>query len=619
MCETSERVSRRIEDYALIGDTTTAALVGSNGSIDWFCAPRFDSPAAFAALVGDEGNGCWRVAPADEAATSTRAYRDGSLVLDTTFVSRDGSVRLTDCMLLETPAPRIRRIVEGISGSVAMHMEYVVRFDYGSIVPWVRRTDDGILAIAGPDALLLASDVEVRPDGMRHVADFGIRAGERITFELTYFSSYDEAPPARLPDGEMEKTEKLWRAWAAQCTYDGPWKDVVLRSLMVLHALTYPPTGGIVAAVTTSLPERLGGARNWDYRYCWLRDATFTLYALLCGGYVEAALAWRAWLLRAVAGDPMDLQIVYGLRGTRRMPESELPWLGGYERSQPVRIGNEAHGQFQLDVYGEVIDLLYSSHRFGIAHSDDEWALVKAIVDVVERRWREPDRGLWEIRGEPQHFTHSKVMAWVALDRAVSAIENFGREGPLERWREVRDEIHAEVCERAYDTERETFAQAYGSSALDASTLLIPLVGFLPPDDPRVRGTVAAIERHLMRDGFVFRYTQGAGGTDDGLPPGEGAFLACSFWLVDNYTLAGRRDEAETLYERLVGLCNDVGLLAEEYDPVAKRQLGNVPQAFSHVGLINAGFNLWHAQRPAEHRSDDAGLVTGSASRALSG
>jgi len=599
-------MSRRIEDYALIGDTTTAALVGADGSLDWLCLPRFDSPAAFAALLGDEENGCWRIAPADAAATSTRAYRDASFVLDTIFETAAGRVRLTDCMLLGGANPRVRRIVEGLAGSVAMRMAYAVRFDYGRIVPWARRIDEGLIAVAGPDALLLSADVELQPDGLRHVADFTVEANERVVFELTYFASYDAMPAARLPDDEVAKTEETWRGWAAQCTYEGPCKSVVLRSLMTLLALSYPPTGGIVAAVTTSLPEELGGSRNWDYRYCWLRDATFALYALLGGGYIDTALAWRAWLLRAIAGDPMELQIVYGLRGTRRINEWEVPWLAGYEGAKPVRIGNGAHDQFQLDVYGEIVDLLFVAQRFGIAYDDDVWALIVQIVGVVEQRWSEPDRGLWEVRGEPQHFTHSKVMAWVALDRAIASVELHGRAGPVERWRATRDAIHAEVCARAYDATRGTFTQAYGSSALDASTLLIPLVGFLPIDDDRVRGTVAAIERDLVRDGLVYRYTQGGGGTDDGLPPGEGAFLACSFWLVDNYTLAGRRDEAEAMFERLAALCNDVGLLSEEYDPQAKRQVGNVPQAFSHVGLINSGFNLWHVDKPAEHRAANA-------------
>ena len=599
-------MTARIEDYALIGDARTAALVGSNGSIDWFCAPRFDAPACFAALLGDAENGAWRIAPADESATSSRAYRDGTLVLETTFATATGTVRLTDCMLLGSPAPRVRRVVEGISGSVAMAMDYAVRFDYGSIVPWVRQVDAGLLAVAGPDALLLSSDVELVAAGLRHGATFAASSGDRFVFELAYYASFEDAPVPRLPESELERTADVWREWAGRCEYDGPCKELVLRSLLTLGALTFTPTGGIVAAVTTSLPEQLGGVRNWDYRYCWLRDATLTLYALLSGGYTQAADAWRDWLLRAVAGNPSDLQIVYSVRGARRLPEIELPWLAGFADSKPVRIGNEAHGQFQLDVYGEVVDLLYTSHRFGVRNTADEWALVRAIVGVVEERWREPDRGIWEIRGDPQHFTYSKVMAWVALDRAVRAVEDFAFDGPIERWRATRDAIHADVCARAYDPVRGTFTQSYGSKSLDASTLLLPIVGFLPPEDERVRGTVTAIERDLLRDGLVYRYSMGPGETPDGLPPGENAFLACSFWLVDNYAIGGRREEAETLYARLVGLCNDVGLLAEEYDPRAGRQMGNFPQAFSHVALINSGFNLWHSSRPATERAATA-------------
>jgi GH15 family glucan-1,4-alpha-glucosidase len=593
-----------IEDYALIGDTRTAALVGRDGSIDWFCVPRFDGPACFAALVGTAENGRFSIAPRDASAVATRAYRDGSFVLDTTFETSDGRVVLTDYMPLGTSEPRIVRTVSGLSGAVAMRVDYAVRFDYGSVVPWVRRVEGGLLAVGGPDALLLSSEVELEAEGMRHVAEFTVSAGESVTFELVYFPSYEATPAARVEGGVFAETEAGWAAWADACAYDGPHRALVLRSLLVLRALTYAPTGGIVAAVTTSLPEELGGTRNWDYRYCWLRDATFTLYALMAGGSVDAANAWRSWLLRAVAGSPSDLQIVYSLRGMRRIPETELPWLAGYEGARPVRIGNDARGQFQLDVYGEVIVFLYASHRFGAEHSEDDWALASSIVQAVEKRWREPDRGLWEIRGEPRHFTHSKMMAWAALDRAVRAIEEFGLDGPLDRWRTVRDEIHADVCARGFDSERQTFVQSYDSRELDASTLLMPLVGFLPHDDPRVRGTVAAIERELVRDGLVLRYSQTTGQeTFDGLPPGEGAFLACSFWLVDCFTFAGRREEAEALFGRLAALCNDVGLLAEEYDSRAKRQVGNVPQAFSHVGLINAAFNLWHASRSGTGRT----------------
>ncbi len=597
-------MTQRIEDYALIGDTRTAALVGTDGSIDWLCLPRFDSPSVFAALVGDASNGYWRIAPVKAPARVERAYRPGSLVLETTFHCATGTVTLTDCMLLERDNPRVVRMVSGVSGVVAMRLTYVVRFDYGSVVPWVRRTEKGLLAIAGPDALLLASDVDTHADGMKTVADFSATAGASLAFELTYFASHEAWPHARTPGDAIAETERAWAGFTAACTYDGPYREIVLRSLVTLKALTFAPTGGIVAAPTTSLPEQLGGVRNWDYRYCWLRDATFTLYALLAAGYVDAARDWRNWLLRAVAGNPADLQIVYSVRGARRLPEIELPWLVGYGGGKPVRIGNDAHGQFQLDVYGEVIDLLYASHRFGIEHTDDEWQLSKAVVSTVEARWRDPDRGLWEVRGDPQHFTHSKVMAWVALDRAVRSVEEFGLDGPLERWRVERDAIHADVCAKAYDAKRNTFVQAYGSRELDASLLLLPIVGFLPATDPRVTGTVAAIERKLLRRGLVYRYTQARGTPSDGLPPGEGAFLACSFWLVDNYALAGRHDDARALFERLVALCNDVGLLAEEYDPRLKRQVGNFPQAFSHVGLINSGFNLSHATRPVEERAD---------------
>ncbi len=596
-------MTQRIEDYALIGDNRTAALVGRDGSIDWLCLPRFDSPACFAALLGEPDNGYWKLAPAVDAVRVERAYRGETLVLETTFHCPGGVLRVTDCMLVERGHTRISRVARVTSGRVPVRMTYVVRFDYGSVVPWVRRVPEGLLAIAGPDALLLAGDIDLQPAGLRTLAEFTLREGESARFELTYFASHEETPAPWSPPEAVEETERSWSAWSAQCGYSGPYRAQVVRSLLTLRALTYAPTGGIVAAATTSLPERLGGVRNWDYRYCWLRDATFTLYALLAGGYLESARAWRGWLLRAVAGMPGDLQIVYSVLGARRLPETTVPWLAGYEGSQPVRIGNDAHGQFQLDVYGEVIDLLVTAHRYGIEHDDDEWALTSAIVGAVEERWREPDRGLWEIRGEPQHFTHSKVMAWVALDRAIVAVESFGLAGPVERWRATRDAIHAAVCAEAFDATRGTFTQYYGSKALDASTLLLPIVGFLPATDPRVRGTVAAIERELLRDGLVQRYTQGDGGTPDGLPPGEAAFLACSFWLVDNYVLAGRMDEARALFERLLGLCNDVGLLAEEYDSGARRQLGNVPQAFSHVGLINSVFNISHDVRPAEERA----------------
>jgi GH15 family glucan-1,4-alpha-glucosidase len=583
-------VALNIEDYALIGDMTTAALVGRDGSIDWLCAPRFDSPACFAALVGTPENGRWLVAPAEPIVSVSRRYAGDSLVLETTFECAGGSVLLRDAML-PGGGPRIRREVVGLRGRVAMRMEYVVRFDYGSIVPWVRQVEGGLLAVAGPDALLLHSGLETHAEGFTTVAEFSSEANHAVAFDLTYFPSYGDAPGAIASDA-LETTLEAWRVWLEGCTYEGPYRDMVVRSLLTLRALTFESTGGIVAAPTMSLPEKLGGVRNWDYRYCWLRDATFTLEALLSAGNTEAASAWRDWLLRAIAGDSRDLQIVYSIRGGRRIPEIELPWLDGYQGAKPVRLGNDARGQFQLDVYGEVIDLLAASHEHGIEMDDYEWSLASAIVNEVERRWREPDRGLWEMRGEPQHFTHSKVMAWVALDRAVIGIEKYGLEGPLERWRTARDRIFLEICTRGYDPVRNTFTQYYGSKTLDASALLFSNVGFLPPEDPRIVGTVAAIERELMKDGFVLRYTVNDELGPDPLPPGEGAFLACSFWLVDSYVAAGRLDEARTLFERLLALTNDVGLLAEEYDSTLRRQLGNFPQAFSHVGLINCAFSL---------------------------
>ena len=591
----------RIEDYALLGDMHAAALVGTDGSIDWFCAPRFDSPAAFAALVGGAENGRWQIVPADPAYVVSRRYRPNSLVLETTFSCATGSVVLVDAMLA-SGGPRILRSVRGLSGSVPMRMEYVVRFGYGTIVPWVHRSAEGLLAIAGPDALLLATDLDLRADGMKTVASFVVRATERVDCELTYFPSFEATPHPRTDGDAFAATDAVWHDAVDGCAYDGPDRERVTRSLLTLKALTYAPTGGIVAAATTSLPEKIGGVRNWDYRYCWLRDATFTLEALLAAGDRRAAIAWRRWLLRAIAGSPADLQIVYGITGIRRVEEIELPWLAGYEGSRPVRVGNGARGQFQLDVFGEVIDLLHAATRYGIETSEDEWALMKAIVSHVEDCWREPDRGLWEVRGEPRHFTHSKVMAWVALDRAVTAIERDGFEGPLERWRGVRDAIAADVVANGFDPARNAFVQSYGSTALDAATLLIPAVGFLPPDDPRVVGTIEAIERDLVRDGFVLRYDRAAG-TEDGFPPGEGAFLACSFWLVDALVLVGRHDDARALFDRVAAVANDVGLLAEEYDPTARRLLGNFPQAFSHVGLINSAFNLSHEARPASERA----------------
>ena len=589
----------RIEDYAVIADLQSAALVGNDGSIDWLCLPRFDSDACFAALLGTRDNGRWRIAPRGAVRAVRRRYREGTLVLETDFETATGEVTLIDFMPVSGRGTDLVRIVEGKRGRVELEMELVIRFAYGSAVPWVRAVDQGILAIAGPDSLRLWTPVETRGADLATVASFTVGAGERVPFVLTWGPSHQGDPGHADPEQALAGTEQTWRGWADRCTVQGPYRALVQRSLITLKALTYGPTGGIVAAVTTSLPEQIGGVRNWDYRICWLRDATFTLYSLLSAGYSEEARAWRGWLLRAAAGDPSQLQILYGLAGERRLPEMELHWLSGYEGSRPVRIGNAASRQLQLDVYGEVMDAMHLSRRAGLA-DEAEWALQRALMEYLETIWEGPDEGIWEVRGPRQHFTHSKVMAWVAFDRAVKGIEQFGLEGPLERWRAVRDRIHAEVCSRGFDTAAGSFVQAYESKEIDASLLLLPLVGFLPPEDPRIKGTVARVERELLRDGFVARYLTRSG--VDGLPPGEGAFLACSFWLVDNYVLQGRMGEAKALFGRLAGLVNDVGLLAEEYDPVSRRQVGNFPQAFSHVSLVNSALNLTAAECPAQHR-----------------
>ena len=590
----------RIEDYALIGDTYTAALVGRDGSIDWLCLPHFDSGACFAALLGTPDNGRWRIAPADPNVRITRRYRPDTLVLETDFETDRGAVRLIDFMTPRQEEPDLIRIVEGVRGVVDMEMEFIVRFDYGWVVPWVRRIDDHLRAIAGPDALSLWSGAPVYGKDLTTRSEFTVRAGERVPFLMMWHPSHHPAPAPPDVEAALVETTRWWQEWAARCTYGGPWRDQVLRSFLTLKALTYAPTGGIVAAPTTSLPEKIGGVRNWDYRYCWLRDATFTLYALMTGGYTDEAIAWRNWLLRAAAGDPSRLHIMYGMRGERRLPEMELPWLSGYEHSAPVRIGNQAANQLQLDVYGEVMDALHMGRGAGIPPDSDAWALQKALMTHLEKVWREPDEGIWEVRGPRRHFTHSKVMAWVAFDRAIKAVERFGLEGPADRWRSVRDEIHREVLRDGFDQRRNSFTQSYGSPGLDASLLMIPLVGFLPADDPRVLGTVRAIEEDLLWNGFVLRYETTP--DVDGLPGGEGAFVACTFWLADNYELQGRHDEAASLFERLLAICNDLGLLAEEYDPLAGRQLGNFPQAFSHVMLINTARNLSRDRGPARER-----------------
>ena len=585
-------VTLPIEDYGLIGDTHTAALVGADGSIDWLCLPRFDSEACFAALLGDQHNGFWRLAPTSGGRATRRRYRGDTLVLESEFDTDGGTVRIVDCMPLRETHPEVVRVVEGVRGTVDMRMDLAMRFGYGRVVPWVRRLDGLLTALAGPDGLALWTTVHTRGRDRTTVAEFSVSAGQHVPFVLTWFPSHEDPPRPTDAVFAIDETGAWWDAWAAQCTFEGEWRDAVVRSLVTLKALTYQPTGGIVAAATTSLPETLGGERNWDYRYCWLRDATLTLQSLMRGGYHEEAMAWRDWLLRAVAGDAADLQIMYGPAGERRLDEWEVDWLSGYEGSAPVRIGNAAAGQLQLDVYGEVMSALYDSARVGDAPSASAWDLQKVLLDFIESGWKEPDDGIWEVRGPRRHFTHSKVMAWVAVDRAVRSIEECGLDGPHDRWRALRDEIHAEVCAKGYNTDIGAFTQYYGSTGLDASLLMVPLVGFLPASDERVRSTVEAIERDLTEDGFVLRYRAEDAGDVDGLTGHEGAFLACSFWLADCLYLIGRVDDARALMGRLLDLRNDLGLLSEEYDARAKRQVGNFPQAFSHVSLVNAAYNL---------------------------
>ncbi|MFG2950210.1 glycoside hydrolase family 15 protein [Streptomyces adustus] len=584
-----------IEDYALIGDEQTAALVGRDGSVDWLCVPRFDSAACFARLLGDEDNGHWRIAPKDvEGPCTRRAYRPDTLVLDTEWDTPDGTVRVTDLMPQREHAPDVVRIVEGVSGRVTVRSTLRLRFDYGSIVPWMRRSDGHRIAVAGPDSVWLRSEPAVHTWGedFGTHSEFTVAEGERVAFVLTWHPSHQARPPLVDPYEALSSSVTDWRRWAARCTYDGPYRDAVVRSLITLKALSYAPTGGIVAAATTSLPEEMGGVRNWDYRFCWLRDSTLTLGALLSAGYHKEAAAWRDWLLRAVAGNPADLQIMYGLAGERRLPETELPWLAGYNGSAPVRSGNDAVTQLQLDVYGEVMDSLYLARCSGLSAKPHMWAMQGALLQFLQSAWRQPDEGLWEVRGGRRQFVHSKVMVWVAADRAVRTLEEQpDLPGDADAWRALRDEVHREVCEKGYDPERNTFTQYYGSRELDAALLLIPRVGFLPPEDPRVIGTVDAVRAELGHGGFVRRYD--AEDTPvDGLPGGEGAFLACSFWLADALHMTGRTREARELFERLLGLTNDVGLLAEEYDPAAGRQLGNFPQAFSHIGLVNTALAL---------------------------
>ncbi|MDP9183816.1 MAG: glycoside hydrolase family 15 protein [Actinomycetota bacterium] len=583
-------MSAHLEDYAVLGDTETAALVSLEGSIDWLCLPRFDAAACFASLLGGPHRGRWLLAPAERQPTIRRTYRDGTLVLETVHEGPAGSVRVTDVMPPRGAEPDLCRVVEGLTGEMPMRMELSARFDYGSVLPWVDHLDDGVLVVGGPDSLRLTTDVNLHTVDQTTIADFTVRAGDKVGFTLTWYPSHVTPGQGLDPFVAVDETETWWREWSDQCRYTGEWEEPVRRSLITLKALTHAPTGGIVAAATTSLPERIGGVRNWDYRFCWLRDAALTLDALMLGGYLDEAAAWRDWLLRTVAGDPSQLQIMYGAAGERRLTELELPWLEGYEGSRPVRIGNAAVEQRQIDVYGEVISTVYDARVAGLPFHERAWAMEQQLLEWLETGWREQDYGIWEVRGEPRHFTHSKVMAWVAMDRAVKSVVELGLSGPSDRWRRVRDEIHAEVCHQGYDAEVGSFVQHYGGKGVDASLLLIPLVGFLPADDPRVKGTVAEVERRLLIDGLVLRYLSDS--SLDGLPPGEGAFLACTFWYADNLALQGRLEEAREVFERLLALRNDLGLLAEQYDPVAGRLLGNFPQAFSHVCLVNTAVRL---------------------------
>jgi GH15 family glucan-1,4-alpha-glucosidase len=581
---------RRIEDYALLGDLQTAALVSRAGSIDWCCFPRFDSGACFAGLLGTADHGRWLLAPASPVEQTKRRYRHDTLILESVHTTAEGEVRVIDFMPPRGRAPDIVRIVEGLGGSVPMRSELLIRFDYGRIVPWVRRVDDARVAVAGPDALCLRTPADTRGQDLTTVSELVVEPGQRVPFVLTWYPSHEPIPDPVDAEAALDDTEGFWHDWADSCGHHGDYHEEIHQSLLVLKALTYQPTGGIVAAPTTSLPEWIGSVRNWDYRYCWLRDATLTLVAMLHAGYRDEAIAWREWLLRAVAGDPADVQIMYGIAGERRLDERELEWLPGFEGSRPVRVGNAASKQLQLDVFGEVLDAAHQILAQGIEGSPFGWALLRKVLSWLEDGWREKDAGIWEVRGPLQHFTHSKVMAWVAFDRAVRMHEEFGRDGPVERWRALRDEVRAQVLEHAWSEERQAFTQSYGSDELDASLLLMPIVGFLPANEPRFVATLEAIRRELTVDGFVLRYRTHE--TNDGLPPGEGIFLPCSFWLVEVLALQGRRAEARELFERLLDVRNDVGLLSEEYDPAARRQLGNFPQAFSHLALITAALAL---------------------------
>ena len=580
----------KIEDYGFISDTQTGALVSRDGCVDWLCFPRFDSGACFASLLGDKNNGHWRFFPKEKVEATQRRYREDTLILETEIETASGAIRLIDFMPPRGEDPDIVRMVEGLRGEVSMQMELIIRFDYGHIVPWVRRRKrfDGLEAIAGPDALILRTPVETYGKDLTTLAEFTVAKGDRIPFVLTWFASHEDPPRKIDPEHALRDTETFWREWAKQFRSENKWRNAVVRSLITLKGLTYAPTGGLVAALTTSLPERIGGVRNWDYRYCWLRDAALILLVLMRAGYREEATSWRQWLLRAIAGSPAQMQTIYGVSGERRLNEYEIPWLSGYEESRPVRIGNAASNQFQLDVYGEVLAAVWQGDCAGIAMSEPEWALMVELMKFLESHWQEPDEGIWEVRGRRQQFTHSKIMAWLAFDRAIKLVEDCecAAYEHFDRWQKIRDQIHAQVCDKAYNPKKKAFTQVYESEALDASLLTIPLVGFLPVTDERVRGTVEAIERELMQDGFVLRYRPQETGVD-GLPGNEGVFLPCSFWLADCWHLLGRKKEARELFERLLDVRNDLGLLSEEYDPHAKRQLGNFPQAFSHVALVS--------------------------------
>jgi carbohydrate kinase (thermoresistant glucokinase family) len=594
-----------IEDYALIGDCRTAALVGRNGSIDWLCLPRFDSNACFATLLGTFEHGRWRICPADPTPRVSRTYRDDTMVLETVFETADGRVALIDFMPIGQANSSVIRLVKGQRGKVAMRLHLTLRFDYGTTVPWVTQLEDGsgLSAVAGPSRVAVRSPIPLKGRNFASVAEFDVAEGDCVPFVLTHGPSHLPPPAALDWHAALQETESFWRDWSARCCYTGAWRQQVQRSLLTLKALSFAESGGIVAAPTTSLPEQLGGQRNWDYRYCWLRDATLTLMALMSAGYRDEAQAWREWLHRSVAGSPHQLQIMYGLSGERQLLEWEVPWLPGYQGAKPVRIGNAAAGQLQLDVYGELMDVIHQSRQHGLAPAEAAWPQQQKLIEHLEHIWEQPDEGIWEVRGGRRHFTFSKIMAWVALDRTVRDAERFKLPAPLERWRQLRDHMHATICERGFDGSRNTFTQSFGSSELDASLLLMPVMGFLPPDDPRVRGTLAAIEKELVVDGFVLRYRTRTG--VDGLPPGEGVFLPCSFWLADNYTLQNRDAEASALFERLLSLRNDVGLLAEEYDLQARRQVGNFPQAFSHLALIGTALSL-HDVGPAQQRGRGA-------------